>query len=465
MADHLKPTITSTYSNFVTELDARFDDLAVGLDPAVSSPTNVFINSIRWSSASNKWQKYNGSTWADLSSLYSINISGNAGTVTNGVVTTGSYSNPTWITALAGSKITGDIAGNAATATILATSRNINGVAFNGSTAISVNLNNSVTFNNAGSGGVSGTAFNGGTATTVSYNSVGAPSVTGANASGTWDISISGNAATATSATSATSATTATTATTVSNNAITPEKLVNSGYELGFRNKIINGNFSINQRSVSGTVTLSAKQYAHDRWRAGDSGCTYTYSKVNNITTLTITSGSLVQVIEGENLLSGTYVLSWTGTAQGKIGAGAYSSSGVTSSVTGGSNLRIEFSTGTISLVQFERGSVPTPFEFKLISTEENICYRYYYKDDPNDSRVLSIRATSNGSWTTSCWASIRYPVKMRAVPSVSFTASGYTDGGIINSTVLGFVANGTITSSVGGVIYSLVANAEITTD
>lgn len=35
------------------------------------------------------------------------NITGNAGTVTNGVYTTGSYADPTWITSLAGSKITG----------------------------------------------------------------------------------------------------------------------------------------------------------------------------------------------------------------------------------------------------------------------------------------------------------------------------------------------------------------------
>lgn len=38
-------------------------------------------------------------------------ISGNAATATNGVVTTGSYSDPAWITALAGSKITGTIDG------------------------------------------------------------------------------------------------------------------------------------------------------------------------------------------------------------------------------------------------------------------------------------------------------------------------------------------------------------------
>ena len=41
--------------------------------------------------------------------LTGVSIDGNAGTVTNGVVTTGSYANPTWITSLAGSKVTGTI--------------------------------------------------------------------------------------------------------------------------------------------------------------------------------------------------------------------------------------------------------------------------------------------------------------------------------------------------------------------
>ena len=45
-------------------------------------------------------------------SLYG-SISGNAVTVTNGVYTTGSYSDPSWITSLAGSKITGNISGQA----------------------------------------------------------------------------------------------------------------------------------------------------------------------------------------------------------------------------------------------------------------------------------------------------------------------------------------------------------------
>jgi hypothetical protein len=198
MANHLQPTITSTYANFVTEMDARFDDLAVGLDPAVTTATNVPTNSIRWSGASNKWQKYNGSAWNDLAATYAIAISGNAGTVTNGVYTNATYANPAFITSLAGSKITGDIGGNAGSATQLATSRNINGVPFNGSAAISVNLNNGVTFNNAGTGSGSGASFTGGSAVTVSYNTIGAPSTSGVGATGSWGISISGNAATVT---------------------------------------------------------------------------------------------------------------------------------------------------------------------------------------------------------------------------------------------------------------------------
>lgn len=46
--------------------------------------------------------------------LAAIDISGNAATVTNGVVTTGSYANPTWIPSLAGGKIAGPVGDSAA---------------------------------------------------------------------------------------------------------------------------------------------------------------------------------------------------------------------------------------------------------------------------------------------------------------------------------------------------------------
>ena len=67
---------------------------------------------------------YTNGSYSDPSWITSLagtkisgNISGNAGSVTNGVYTNGSYSDPSWITSLAGTKISGNISGNAATAT------------------------------------------------------------------------------------------------------------------------------------------------------------------------------------------------------------------------------------------------------------------------------------------------------------------------------------------------------------
>jgi hypothetical protein len=122
MANHNLPTQTSAYIDFVSQMDYRYDDLARGLDPATSpvgDPTisNLPVNSVGWSSGNNNWRKWNGSTWVDLatSQLYSINISGNAGTVTGGVYTTGDQT-------IAGTKtfssaIAANITGNAATVT------------------------------------------------------------------------------------------------------------------------------------------------------------------------------------------------------------------------------------------------------------------------------------------------------------------------------------------------------------
>jgi hypothetical protein len=55
--------------------------------------------------------QFNGAGTGLTGTATSLSIGGNAATVTNGVVTTGSYADPTWITSLAGSKITGTIDG------------------------------------------------------------------------------------------------------------------------------------------------------------------------------------------------------------------------------------------------------------------------------------------------------------------------------------------------------------------
>lgn len=183
-----------------------------------------------------------------------------------------------------------------------------------------------------------------------------------------------------------------------------------NGGPIGVINAIINGNFQVNQRGVSGTVTLAAGAYGHDRWKAGASGCTYTFATVNNVTTLTITAGSLIQVIEGINLYSGTYVLSWSGTAQGKIGAGSYSGSGVTGSVTGGTNLNIEFNTGTLSLVQFEPGTEVSPFERRDYGRELMMCQRYL---PCYNATSASAQTVCSGFAATSTIIRAIYPLKV----------------------------------------------------
>lgn len=184
-----------------------------------------------------------------------------------------------------------------------------------------------------------------------------------------------------------------------------------------FKNRLINAQLLINQRGVSGTVSLSAGAYGHDRFKAGASGCTYTFSTTNNVTTLTISAGSLQQVIEGLNLESGTYTLSWTGTAQGKIGAGSYGASGITGSITGGTNTTIEFNTGTLSLPQLEVGSTATSFDYRPYTTEFQLAQRYYQRS--------SFGTTTYPSSTGYARAYASFAVVMRATPTMAFTDLG----------------------------------------
>ncbi len=193
---------------------------------------------------------------------------------------------------------------------------------------------------------------------------------------------------------------------------------LNSGQLAGMRNKVINGNFAINQRAVSGTVTLAAGAYGHDRFKAGASGCTYTFSTTANVTTLNITAGSLMQVIEGINLQSGTHVLSWQGTAQGRIDSTAYGASGITGTATGGTNQTVEFGVGTLSLVQYEPGTVATPFEMRSIAAEINLCQRYF------ESGIVSAGAAYPTAGSATAFTAISFHVEKRVVPTLTLTGT-----------------------------------------
>ena len=208
-----------------------------------------------------------------------------------------------------------------------------------------------------------------------------------------------------------------------------------NGGAIGVKNAIINGNFAVNQRGVSGTVTLAAGAYGHDRFKAGASGCTYTFATANNITTLTISAGSLIQVIEGNNLFTGTYTLSWVGTAQGKIGGGSYASSGVTGTPAGGTNLNIEFNTGTLSLVQFEPGAIATPFERRPFGDELALCQRYFVSTYTSGGVGLVNNIGLLATSTTFCIGVIPWKVSMRSTPTTTVRArEGAANGTARNS-------------------------------
>jgi hypothetical protein len=159
----------------------------------------------------------------------------------------------------------------------------------------------------------------------------------------------------------------------------------NSGAVSGFRNRIINSNFLVNQRAVSGTVTLAAGAYGHDRWKAGAAGCTYTFAALSNgDVAITITAGSLMQVIEGSNVEGGAYTINNRGTAQvryagsGGTPTGSYAAVPVTTtSLTGGGNLTVEFTTGTLDKAQVEPGTAATSYERRFYPSELALC-RYY---------------------------------------------------------------------------------------
>lgn len=167
-----------------------------------------------------------------------------------------------------------------------------------------------------------------------------------------------------------------------------PSSYVNSALLKGGKNRIINGAFLVNQRAYASGTALASGSYGFDRWKSGYSNTTLTFTAGAQATTVTIsTSGVLQQIIERANVPAGTYVLSWSGTATGRVynsggTAPSYAASPVTVTLDGSANVVVEFtasgSTKTLSTVQLERGTVASPFEYRLTAEELELCRRYY---------------------------------------------------------------------------------------
>ena len=237
---------------------------------------------------------------------------------------------------------------------------------------------------------------------------------------------------------------------------VTPA-LVN-GTALAFRNKIINGNFGINQRAyVSGTATSGANQYTLDRWRVVTSGQNLTFSASGTGNIVTAPAGGIEQVIEALNIEGGTYTLSWTGTATGAVNGSAISNGGQVT-LPSNTNATIKFSSGTVSLVQLEAGSVATPFENRPIGTELALCQRYY---ETGRAKYLTYQFSG-----TAFDFSKSFAVTKRANPTIAFSNTTYTNSSGINTNTISVdqfnpFAVSTLTSTVG-YITDWTASAEL---
>lgn len=221
----------------------------------------------------------------------------------------------------------------------------------------------------------------------------------------------------------------------------------NTLFTRGYRNRIINGNFEINQRGYVSGTNLASGSYGFDRWKSGFTNTSLTFTDGVQATTVTISaSGVLQQVIERENVPAGTYILSWTGTATGRIynaggTAPAYAASPIVVTLDGLANVNVDFTasggTRTLGLVQLEAGTAFSPFEYRHRAEEILLCQRYYEKTYPIATApgAASFDGVSgNGS---SCDGSGQVFLKEKfaaAKRSNSYTVTFWTGDGVVNN-------------------------------
>jgi hypothetical protein len=211
---------------------------------------------------------------------------------------------------------------------------------------------------------------------------------------------------------------------------------------LGFRNVLINGEFRINQRGYTSGSNLASGSYGFDRWKSNFTNTTLTFTSAPQGQIVTINAGgSIRQVIERANIVPGTYILSWTGTAGGRVyneGASTVPSYNTGNSLTfvldGTANVNVEFaapgSTATLGNAQLERNFQPTPFEQRPIGVELALCQRYYEKSfnqgvtpgaTTDDGAIFAGSGLQGGGLTTGyIMGALRFMVTKRAAPTVT---------------------------------------------
>jgi len=225
---------------------------------------------------------------------------------------------------------------------------------------------------------------------------------------------------------------------------------LNGGQLAGLRNLLINASQNINQRGyVSGAATSSANQYTIDRWRVVTSGQSLSWTTSIGITTYTISTGGIEQVIEYIPV-SGSYTLSWVGTATGRVN-GVVVPNGNNISLIGGTSATIRFSGGTFSRPQFELGTQATAFEFRPTALELALCQRYYVDD------IYVSGGTYASVAGQSCHLSFQLPAEMRATPTATLSNTATVNCSVTGTGSVGVLGGRVLVtaSGAGGVIFN----------
>ena len=307
----------------------------------------------------------------------------------------------------------------------------------------------------------------------------------------------------------------------VKDNSITNTKLAFDGGALGFRNKIINGNFDIWQRGTSFNITTN-HTYTADRWSIGfdGTGATRTITRqafnlgelpneptyfLRFAQTVAGTGGTfnvLRQRIESVRTLANkTATISFWAKANNSINvivslAQDFGPGGSSSTITAaptisigttwikytatitvptiagktigtGSDylaLRFELPVNTtfvfdIAEVQLEEGAKATPFEQRPLGTELALCQRYYEVLQPGSVSTTQMFGAfpGGGSASSVTW---QFKVQKRAIPTITLAAGSV---GITDSNITPDFVNVRTTSVTYAVIRSnSIANAEI---
>jgi hypothetical protein len=165
---------------------------------------------------------------------------------------------------------------------------------------------------------------------------------------------------------------------------------LNHGQLAGFRNVLINGQVSLNQRNVTYSAAAVGDYWA-DRWKKTASGMT--------------------QIVEAGSFAPSTeYTLSGNGV----------STQQVTSPASG--DWTIPDVPSTATNIQLEPGSVATPFEHRPVGIELSLCERYFQTENVQGGRgggFFHDETTLNGPMLRGRW---HFCQEMRAVPTVTLT-------------------------------------------